>query len=216
MFINVSDPIGDGVIASLARPGGNITGFINVEASMAGKWLELLREIAPGLRRAAVLLNPDIGPARGTFFIAPIKEAASLFNLAASMAPVRSDAEVGNLIESLGRESGSGLIIVPGGAFARIHQKRILELTVQHRVPAIYAERGFSEAGGLLSYGPDYLDLFRRAAGYVDRVLRGTKPAELPVQVPTKFELIINLRTAKAMGLSVQPTMLTRADEVIE
>ena len=216
VFVNASDPIGDGIVTSLARPGGNITGFINVEASMAGKWLELLRDIAPGLRRAAVLINPDTAPGGGEYFTESIKAAATSFKLAATIAAVRTGAEVENLIESLGREPTGGLIVAPGGAFARVHHNRILELTARHKVPTTYPDRSFTDAGGLLSYGPDYPDLYRRAAGYMDRIFRGTKPADLPVQVPTKFELVINLRAAKQIGLTVPPMLLARADEVIE
>lgn len=216
VFINVSDPVGDGVVASLARPGGNITGFINVEASMAGKWLELLREVVPGLRRVAVLHNPDIGPAGGMFFDEPLKMAASFLNLKVTLAAARSAAEVETVIGSLSREQGDGLIVLPGGAFARIHQQVIRELSLKHRVPTIYSERGFVRAGGLLSYGPDYLDLYRGAAGYVDRILRGVKAQDLPVQVPSKFELVINLKTAKLLGLDVPLLLQQRADELVE
>ncbi len=216
VFINVSDPVGDGIVASLARPGGNITGFINVEASMAGKWLELLREVVPGLRRVAVLHNPDIGPARGMFFDQPLKTAASSLNLQLTLAAARSAEEVETAIKSLSRERGDGLIVLPGGAFARVHQQAIRELSFKHSVPTIYSERGFVRAGGLLSYGPDYLDLYRGAAGYMDRILRGVKPRELPVQVPSKFELVINLKTAKTLGLDVPLLLQQRADEIVE
>jgi putative ABC transport system substrate-binding protein len=216
VFVNVSDPVGDGFVASLARPGGNMTGFINVEAAMAGKWLELLRQINPRLTRAAMMFNPDAAPGGGTYFSGPFETAASSFGLQQISAIVRSAADIEKAIAILAREPGGGLVVPPGGGFMNIHRTLIISLVAREKVPTVYAGRQFSDNGGLLSYGSDNKDLVYRSASYLDRILRGEKPADLPVQIPTKFELIINLKTAKALGLTVPPTLLAIADEVIE
>jgi putative ABC transport system substrate-binding protein len=215
VFVIVSDPVGAGFVASLPQPGGNFTGFINVETSMAGKWLELLKEIAPAVTRVAILFNPDTAPGGGSYFLGPFEAAAKSFGVEAIRTPARSDAEIETIIAGLGREPGSGLVVMTDG-FMVVHRGSIISLTARNLVPAIYAETFSSRDGGLMSYGADSQDVFGRAASYADRILRGAKPADLPVQTPTKFELAINLKTARALGLNVPPTLLARADEVIE
>jgi putative ABC transport system substrate-binding protein len=215
VFVIVSDPVGAGFIKNLPHPGGNITGFINVETSMAGKWLELLKEIAPAIRRAAIMFNPDTAPGGGSYFLGPFEAAARSFAVEPITAPVRSDAEIERLITGLGREPGAGLVVMTDG-FMMVHRGSIISRAASSNVPAIYAEAGSSKDGGLLSYGASSLDVFNRAAPYVDGILRGAKPADMPVQTPTKFELVINLKTAKALGLTVPTTLLVAADEVIE
>ena len=215
VFAIVSDPVSEGLVASLSRPGGNITGFINMEASMGGKWLELLKEIAPGVKRAAIMFNPDTAPGRGSYFLGSFEAAAQSLAVEPIMAAVRSDADIERVITDLAREPGGGLVASSDG-FILVHRASLVSLTARHKVPAIYGSQVSPKAGGLLAYGADNLDIFRRAAPYVDRILRGAKPADMPVQVPTKFELVINLKTASALGLEVPPTLLARADEVIE
>jgi putative ABC transport system substrate-binding protein len=214
VFVVVSDPVGAGFVASLARPGGNITGFINVEASFGGKWLELLKEIAPRVRRAAIMFNPDTAPGGGSYFLGSFESAAQSLGVEPITAPVRSVAEIESVMTRLGREPGGGLAVMSDG-FMFIHRGSIISLAARGNVPAIYFDAALSKDGGLLSFGADLRDMFRRAASYVDRILRG-EPADLPVQVPTKFELVINLKTAKALGLTVPLTLQVRADEVIE
>jgi putative ABC transport system substrate-binding protein len=214
VFVIVSDPVGAGLVASLPRPGGNITGFINIEASLGGKWLELLKEIAPAVRRVAIMFNPDTAPGGGSYFQGPFEAAAKSLAVEPMTAPVRSDAEIESVITSLGREQG-GLVVMTDG-YMTVHRGRIIALAARSNVPAIYAESFSPKDGGLLSYGANYLDIFRHAVTYVDRILRGTTPGDLPVQVPSLFELVINLRTAKALSLQIPPTLLARADEVIE
>jgi putative ABC transport system substrate-binding protein len=214
VFVIVSDPVGAGLVASLARPGGNITGFINVEASLGGKWLELLKEMAPGVRRVAIMFNPDTAPGGGSYFLSPFEAAAKTVAVEPITAQVRSDAEIETVITSLGREQG-GLVLMTDG-FMTVHRRAIISLAARNNVPAIYAESFSPKDGGLLSYGANSLDAFRRAVSYVDRILRGTPPGDLPVQVPTKFELVINLKTAKVLGLAVPPGLLAIADEVFE
>ena len=215
VFVIVSDPVGAGFVAGLPHPGGNITGFINVEASMGGKWLELLKEIAPRVKRAAIMFNPDTAPGGGTYFLGPFEAAARSLAVEPITAHVRSDAEIEATLASLGREQG-GLVIMTD-VFMDIHQATIISATVHNNIPSIGADlQNFAKRGGLLSYGASFPDIFARAAGYVDRILKGEKPAELPVQAPTKYELVINLTTARALGLEVPPTLLARADEVIE
>jgi putative tryptophan/tyrosine transport system substrate-binding protein len=214
VFVIVSDPVGAGLVASLARPGGNITGFINVEASLGGKWLELIKEIAPGVRRVAIMFNPDTAPGGGSYFLSPFEAAARSIAVEPITAPVRSDAEIESVITSLGREQG-GLVLMTDG-FMTVHRGAIISLAARYNVPAIYAESNSPKDGGLLSYGANSLDVFRRAVPYVDRILRGTPPGDLPVQVPSLFELVINLKTAKSLGLTVPPSLLAIADEVIE
>ena len=215
VFVNVIDPVGPGFVGSLSRPGGNITGFINLEASMGGKWVELLTEIAPGVKRAAIMFNPDTAPGGGSYFLPSFEAAARLIKVEPITAPVYSDAEIETVMTSLGREPRGGLVVMPDG-FMSVHRAPIILLAARYNVPAVYFATYISKDGGLLSYGPDYRDVFRRAAPYVDRILRGAKPADLPVQLPVKFEMVVNLKTAKALGLTVPSTLLVSADEVIE
>ena len=196
VFVAVSDPIGSGFVASMARPGGNITGFTVLHASIAGKYLEMLKEMVPQLARVALMYNPDSVPAGGTFFSRPFHEAATKLKVRPITAEVHDPSEIENALTTLGRESGSGLVLVPDN-FMSVHRDLIISLTAQFRIPAIFPYRYFAEAGGLVSYGVDAIDQFRRASEYVSRILRGTKPADLPVQAPTKFELVINLRRRK-------------------
>jgi putative ABC transport system substrate-binding protein len=215
IFADVSDPIGSGFVASLPRPGGNVTGFINVEASIAGKWLELLKEIAPRVNRVAILFNPETAPGGGSYFLGPFKAAAASFRVEAIAVPVHSASELDSVIAAQARSPNGGLIIMPG-AFVNTHRNEIISLAARYRLPAVYPRRSYTDVGGLLSYGSHPVDGFRQAAIYADRILRGAKPSELPVQVPVKFELVINLKTAKSLGLTIPPTMLTTADELIE
>jgi len=215
VFTIVSDPVGAGFVASLARPGGNVTGFINVESSMAGKWLELLKEIAPGVKRVAIMFNPETAPGRGLYFQRPFEAAAPSFTVEPIAAPVHNDGDIEKVITSLGREPGGGLV-VETDTFLVVHRATVITQAARNKVPAMYPLRIHARDGGLLSYGASNIDLFRRAAPYVDRILRGAKPAELPVQVPTKYEMTLNLKTAKALGIDVSLSLQQRADEVIE
>jgi putative ABC transport system substrate-binding protein len=214
VFASTVDPVGSGFVASLPRPGGNVTGFINMEDSMAGKWLELLKEIAPHVNRVAFLFNPATAPF-AEYFLNPFKAAARSFALEAIAAPVRDSSELESVVAAQAREPNGGLIVMPQ-SFTTVHHAEITSLTARYRLPAVYPFRFFTELGGLLSYGNDFADNYRRAASYVDRVLKGAKPSELPVQAPVKFELVINLKTAKALGLDVPLHLQQRADEVIE
>jgi ABC-type uncharacterized transport system substrate-binding protein len=214
VFVVVSDPVGSGFVESLPRPGGNVTGFVNLEASLVEKWLELLKEIAPRVTRVGVMFNPQTA-SYAEYYLKPLEAVASKFDVKVFAAPVRSESDIGTVITQLGREPGSGLIVMTD-SFNYVHRKSIIALTRQNNVPAMDYLSSLPAEGGLISYGVDTFDLFRRAAGYVDRILRGTKPAELPVQLPTKFQLVVNLKTAKALGLTVPPSLLARADEVIE
>ena len=215
VFIQVSDPVGSGFVAGLAEPGGNITGFTNLESSMSSKLLELLKEVAPGVNRVALMFNPATAPAGGSYFFNAVEAAAPALKIKIVPAPVHNAAEIDAAITALTRESGAGLIVMPD-VFVLAHREQILALAEQHRMPAAYAYRLFAASGGLMSYGTDLVDLFRRAAPYVDRVLKGAKPSELPVQQPVKFELVLNLKAAKALGLEVPDKLLALADEVIE
>jgi putative ABC transport system substrate-binding protein len=215
VFVTVGDPVGDGYVASLPRPGGNLTGFIFAEAEIGGKWLELLTEIAPNVKRAAAMFNPDTAPHRGAYYLPSFEAAARSLKVEPITMPVHSRAEIEAGITSLGREPGGGFVAM-GDPFILIDRKSTLLLATQNKVPAVYFHAVFPRDGGLLSYGPDNGDIFRRAAPYVDRVLRGANPAELPVQSPVKFELVINLKTAKALGLEAPWILQQRADEVIE
>jgi putative ABC transport system substrate-binding protein len=215
VFTVVGDPVGEGFVASLTRPGGNITGFIPQEAAMAGKWLELLTEIAPAVKRAAAMFNPDTAPYVRSYYLPAFEAAARSLKVEPIAALVHSDAEIEMVITSLGREPRGGLVVMPDG-FMFAHRTQIISLAIRNNIPEVYQFSLFARDGGLLSYGPDPVDIFRRSASYVDRILRGEKPAELPVQVPVKFEMAVNLKTAKALGLTVPPTLLVRADEVIE
>jgi putative ABC transport system substrate-binding protein len=213
VFVNVSDPVASGIVTRLDRPGGNITGFAASEASMGGKWLELLSEIAPGLKRAAIMFNPDTSPA--SIFMPSLETAARSLKVAPITAPVHSDVEIETAIVGLGREPGGGLVVI-SGVFTVAHRASIISAAARNNVPTVYPLSEAARDGGLLSYGDDRVDIFRRAATYVDRILRGEKPGELPVQFPIKFEMVLNLKTAKALGLAVPPSILLRADQVIE
>ena len=213
VFPVAGDPVGAGLVDSLARPGGNATGFMTNEYSMGGKWLELLKQIAPGVTRVAVLRDPILGSGTGQF--AAIQTAAPSLRVEVNPVNIRDAEEIERAVAAFARSLNGGLI-VPGSGWAVLHRDQIIMLAARHNLPAVYFERFFAAAGGLISYGPDQVDQYRRAAGYVDRILKGEKPAGLPVQAPTKYELVINLKTAKALGLDIPPTLLARADEVIE
>jgi putative ABC transport system substrate-binding protein len=213
VFAGVGDPVASGIVPRLDRPGGNITGFATVEASLGGKWLELLSEIAPGLKRAAIMFNPDTATA--SLHMPSLETAARSLKVEPIITPVHSDVEIEMAINALGREPGGGLVVM-ADIFMAAHRASIISAAARSKVPAVYWLPEFARDGGLLSYGPDYVDAWRRAASYVDRILRGAKPAELPVQLPTKFEMIVNLKTAKALGLTIPPNLLAIADEVIE
>jgi len=213
VFVQVIDPVGAGFVASLARPGGNATGFTIFEYGMSGKWLELLKEIAPRVARAAVLRDPAIASGIGQF--GAVQAVAPSFGVELSPVDVRDAGEIERAVMAFARSSNGGLIVTASTLASR-HRDVIIALAAGHRLPAVYPFRYFVTAGGLISYGPDSIDPYRRAAGYVDRILKGEKPADLPVQAPTKYELVINLKTAKALGLEVPATLLPRADEVIQ
>jgi putative tryptophan/tyrosine transport system substrate-binding protein len=215
VFVYVGEPVGAGFVAGLPRPGGNITGFIGIEAAMGGKWLQLLMEIAPRVKRAAIMFNPDTAPGGGSYYLPAFEAAARLLAVEPISAPVHSDAEIEMVMISLGREPRGGLVVL-GDAFTLVHRAPIILLAARNSVPAIYQTSDFIREGGLLSYGSDIVDIFRRAAPYVDRILRGAKPSELPVQLPVKFHVALNLKTAKALGLAVPQSILLSADEVIE
>ena len=213
VFAIVADPVGAGFVESLARPGGNATGFMQFEYSLSGKWLELLKQIAPGVTRAAVLRDPDISSGAGQW--GAIQTAGPSVGIEVSPVNVRDADEIERAVTTFARQPNGGLIVT-GSALANVHRDLIVTLAARHKLPAVYYRRYFVASGGLISYGPDFVDQFRRSAEYVDRILKGEKPADLPVQAPTKYELVINLKTAKALGLQVPPTLLARADEVIE
>jgi putative ABC transport system substrate-binding protein len=213
VFPVAADPVGSGLVESQARPGGNITGFMTFEYTMGGKWLDLLKEVAPGLTRVAVLRDPTQGS--GTSQFAVIQAAALSHKVEVKPVSTREASEIERGVAALAASPNGGLIVTAGAA-AVIHRGLILGLAAQHKLPTIYFERAFVASGGLISYGADYIDQFRRAAGYVDRILKGEKPSDLPVQAPSKFELVINLKTAKALGLEVPQSLLARADDVIE
>jgi putative ABC transport system substrate-binding protein len=212
VFVSVSDPIGSGFVASMARPGGNITGFTILHASVAGKYVSMLKEMVPQLARVALMYGPDSVPDAGTFFSGAFMEAAAQYKVQPIIAEVHDPAEIENTITKLGSETGSGVALVPDN-FTTVHRELIISLTARFRIPAIYPYRYFAEAGGLMSYGVDAVDLFRRASEYVSRILRGADPADLPVQAPTKFELVINLRTAKALGIVIPRILLASAEQ---
>jgi putative tryptophan/tyrosine transport system substrate-binding protein len=213
VFVQVTDPVGGGFVASLALPGGNATGFTQFEYSMSGKWLELLKEIAPHVTRAGVLRNPTITSGVGQF--GAIQSVAPSLGVELRPIDVRDVKAIESGVAAFSEISNGGLIVTSGGQ-QNLHRELIIRLAARHKLPAVYSHRSFVIAGGLISYGPNLIDLYRRAAGYVDRILKGEKPADLPVQAPTKFDLVINLKTAKALGLTVPPSLLARADEVIE
>jgi putative tryptophan/tyrosine transport system substrate-binding protein len=213
VFHYVTDPVASGVVASLNRPGGNITGFSTWEATLGGKWLELLSEIAPGLKRAAIMFNPDTAPV--SVYMPSFETAARSLKVVPIAAPVHDDVEVETAINALGREPGAGLVLIPD-VFMTVHSEAIISAAARNKVPDVAPFPEWVRGGGLLSYGNDPIGIFRRSAAYVDRILRGAKPGDLPVQFPTKYEMAVNLKTAKALGIAVPPSILLRADEVIE
>ena len=214
LFVMVGDPVGSGFVANLSRPGGKVTGFTPIVSSLGGKWVELLKEIAPRVARVSLLFNPPTA----TFvedYLRSFKAAAAASGMEALVAPVEDMREVEILLTMRAREPNSGLVVIPD-AFTISHRAEITSLAARLRLPAVYWSRSFAELGGLISYGPYVVDEYRRAASYADRILKGEKPADLPVQAPTKYELVVNLKTAKALGLDVPPSLLITADEVIE
>jgi putative ABC transport system substrate-binding protein len=213
VFAQVTDPVGAGLVASLARPGGNATGFTLFEYGVSGKWLELLKQIAPSVTRAAVLRDSTLMASMGQF--AAIQSVAPSFGVELSPIDTRKPDEIERVVTAFAHQENGGLIVVTGSS-AIVHRDFIIALAARLRLPAVYPFRYYVTGGGLISYGPDVTDQFRRAAGYVDRILKGEKPADLPVQAPTKYELVVNLKTAKALGLTIPPTVLARANEVIE
>jgi putative ABC transport system substrate-binding protein len=215
VFVIVSDPVGSGFVASLPSPGGNITGFINLEAQVGGKWLELLTQIAPRIKRVAMIFNPETAAGRGAYYGPSFEATALSLKVEPISSPVHNDAEIETVMTSLGRELGGGLVVMPDN-FTINHRAPLILMAARNNVPAVYWYSAYAREGGLLSYGVDNADIFRRSASYVDRILRGAKPAELPVQVPTKYETLVNLKTAKELGLIVPPSLLVAADEVIE
>jgi putative ABC transport system substrate-binding protein len=214
VFAIVSDPVGSGFVASFSRPGGNVTGFTNIEPTIAGKWMELLREIAPRVDRILLLYNPTTAP-YAEYYLRPFKSAAASFEVEAMVGSVHNMSELESVIATHSRAPNGGLVVMTD-SFMTAHRAEIVSLAARYRLPAVYAFRFFTALGGLLSYGNDLNDNFRRAGTYADRILKGEKPSELPVQAPVKFQLVINVKTAKALGLSVPPSLLARADEVIE
>jgi len=213
VFVTVADPVGAGFVESLARPGGNTTGFTLFEFGISGKWVELLKEIVPRVTRAAVLRDPAIGS--GTGQLAAIQAVAPSFRLELTPIGVRDAGEIERSVTAFANGANNSMIVT-SSTLALVHRKLIIALAERHRLPAIYGDRTFAVAGGLMSYGPNRVDPYRRAATYLDRVLKGEKPSELPVQAPTKYELVINLKAAKVLDLTVPPSLLSRADEVIE
>jgi putative ABC transport system substrate-binding protein len=213
VFVDGGDPVASGMVSRLDRPGGNITGFANLEATLGGKWFELLSEIVPGLKRAAIMFNPDTAPASA--YMPSLETAARSLKVEPVTAPVRSDVEIEGAIRDLRSEPGGGLVVMPD-IFTTVHRSSIISAAARNNVPAVYPQSYYARDGGLLSYGVEQVDISRRVASYVDRILRGAKPGDLPVQFPTKFEMAFNLKTAKALGLTVPQSILLRADEVIE
>jgi putative ABC transport system substrate-binding protein len=216
VFVVVSDPVGVGFVQSLAHPGGNFTGFINYEGAMGGKWLDLLKEIAPSVTHAAMIFNPDTAPGAGSYFLPSFEMACRKLGVAPSAAAVRNPAEIDHAIADLASRPSGGLVAM-ADSFVGVHSKQVIALTGKYKLPAVYGfDARRAREGGLLCYSPDYVDMFGRAASYVDRILKGESPRNLPVQTPTKFELVINLKTAKAVGITVPQALLVEADEVIE
>jgi putative ABC transport system substrate-binding protein len=213
VFVGLADPVASGIVAALNQPGGNITGFAYLEGSIVGKWLELLSEIAPGLNRAAIMFNPETAPV--SVYMPSFETAARSLKIAPIIAPVHSDAEIETAIIALGREPGSGLVVMPD-VFMLEHRAPIILAAARNNLAAVYSRSAFARVGGLLSYGVDPVDNWRRAAPYVDRILRGAKPGDLPVQFPTKYEMVVNRKTARALGLAIPPSIMLRADEVID
>ena len=214
VFASIVDPLGRGFISNMARPGGNVTGILNFEFSMGGKWLETLKQVAPAVRRVAILFNPDTAPFAASF-VRVIEASAPSFAVDPIATAVRDDAELERSVADFAAKPAGGLIVLPDG-FTVGHRDLIIALAARYRLPAVYPLRAFAVSGGLISDSGDPIDILRRTASYIDRILKGAKPGDLPVQTPTKFELVINLKTAKALGLEVPPMLLARADEVIE
>lgn len=215
VFYSVSDPVGEGLVTSITQPGGNISGFTNLEASMGSKWLELLKEVAPGIKLAMVLYNPDVATSGGRFYLNAIETAALSLAVTIRAVQVRTPAEIESALSQLDGDPNAGLVVTPD-PFVNSQRALITSFALRSRIPAVYSFRNMAIEGGLVSYGVDNVDASRRAAEYVDRILRGAWPGALPVQAPTRFELVVNLATGKAMGLKVSETFLLRADEVIE
>ena len=215
VFVGASDPVGAGYVASLPRPGGNITGFTLYEPTLAGKWLGVLKEVTPGLARVGLLINPDTAVLRGTFYTQAFEGAASTLGIEPVMAKVFSASDIETAIQSLAKQPGSGLIVAPD-TFSEINGDLIVSMAAQYRVPAVYAISRYANRGGLMSYGPNLPDAVKRATTYLDRILKGEKPGDLPVQAPVKYDLVVNLRTARTLGLAIPESFLLRADEVIE
>lgn len=215
VFTQVSDPIGSHFVDNLARPGGNITGFTNLEASMGTKMVELLKEVAPRTSRVALMFNPQTSPNGGSYFLKPVEAAAPLLKVKMIAAPIHNPAEIEVVMAQLSQGPDTGLLVMPD-IFVLAHRQEIVALAAQFRLPAVYTYRLFPAGGGLMSYGTDLGDLFRRAASYVDRILKGERPSDLPVQMPAKYELVINLKAARVLGLDIPMSVQQRADEVIE
>jgi putative ABC transport system substrate-binding protein len=215
VFTRVSDPIGSGLVETLSHRNGNATGFTNFEASMGSKWLELLKEMVPGVKRVAIVFNPETAARGGSFYLGPFEAAAASLAVTPIEAPVHNVGDIESALSALASEPNGGVVVMPD-AFTPVHRGLIITLTARYRLPAVYPFRFFATSGGLMSYGVNVMEQFPRAAAYVDRILKGAKPTDLPVQQPTKFELVINLKTAKALGLNVSDSFLQRADEVIE
>jgi putative ABC transport system substrate-binding protein len=213
VFLSVSDPVGDRFVKSHAEPGGNATGFINIEASMAGKWVELMKELTPGIKRVCIVYNPKTAAGAGRYFIPPFRAAAQSMQLEPAELSVQEPDDFDKVVGSIGL--ASALVVMPD-SYNVVHRGRIITLAARHRVPAIFPYRYMAKDGGLISYGVDLTDMYRRAASHVDRILRGRHPSELPVQAPVKFELVINNRTARQLGIEVPPRLLARADEILE
>jgi putative tryptophan/tyrosine transport system substrate-binding protein len=214
VFVQVTDPVGQGLVASLARPGGNLTGFTSFEFSIGSKWLEMLKVVAPQVTRVALIFNPETAPYAG-LFRQPVEAAAPAFDVTPMMAAARDAGEIERVVDALARQPGGGLMVLPDVTTMN-HRDLIIALAARHRLPAIYPFRYFAASGGLLSYGTDVADVFRRAASYADRILKGARAGELPVQAPSKLELVMNVGAAKALGIAMPPLLLARADEVIE
>ena len=215
VFVSISDPVGEGFVASFAHPGGNVTGFTNFESSMTGKWVGLLKDMAPEITRVGFLFNPQTTAGGGSYFLRPIDAAVSVFRVKAAMALVHDDDEIEAAFAALAREPGAGAVLLPD-IFTAAHHQQVISLAEHYRVPTAYSYRFMTEEGGLISYGVDLNNLFERAASYIDRILKGAKSTDLPVQAPTKFDLVINRKTAGALGLTIPATLLAIADEVIE
>ena len=215
VFVGASDPVGAGYVASLPHPGGNITGFTLYEPTLAGKWLELLKEVTPSLTRVALLINPDTAVLHGTFYTQALGDASASVGVKSMLMKVYNPQDIETAVASLAKQQGSGLIVAPD-TFSEVNGDLIVSLAAQHRVPAVFAISRYAKRGGLMSYGPNLPDIIKRATTYIDRILRGEKPADLPVQAPVKFDLVVNLKTAKALGLTIPASFLVFADELIQ